>query len=104
MREQILEKTWESKYSDIVSRYSSRVQEETRDLRMRSMTETNARLIGGRYYSNIIILDVDREVIVTYSSPGYSWKYSTRIQSAMLCVPRRSLRCLQRRRSRPSNT
>ena len=60
-----------SKYSDIVSRYSSRVRDRKHVISvMRSMTETNARLTSERnLYRNIIILDVDKEVIVTYSSP-----------------------------------
>ena len=62
----------ESKYSDIVSRCSSRVEQGTRELLMRSTTETHARLICECFKCNIIILDVDKEVIVTYSSPEYN--------------------------------
>ena len=69
--------TPESKFSDVVSTYSARVVEETRDLRMRSVSSINARLTSEYYNYNIIILDVDREVIATYSKPG---KYRTTIQ------------------------
>ena len=55
------------KYSDIVSRYSSRVRDDS--INMRSTTETNARLITESYKRNIIILDADKEVIVTFASP-----------------------------------
>ena len=60
--------TPESKFSAIL--YSSRAVEETRDLRMRSVSSINAILISEYFFYNIIILDVDREVIVTYSSPA----------------------------------
>ena len=57
------------KYSNIISGYSSRVLEGTDCLRTQSMTESEARLASRYFNRNIIILDVDREVIVTYSSP-----------------------------------
>ena len=76
--------TSESKFSNIVSPYSTRVVEETRDLHMRSVTSINARLISEHFRFNIIILDVDREVIVDIFIAWESWRNSTRIQSAML--------------------
>ena len=63
----VFKTTSEFKYSDIVSRYSSRVQEDL--FKMRSTTETDARLTFESHNRNIIILDVDKEVIITYSSP-----------------------------------
>ena len=70
-----------SKFSNIVSNISSHVRWETRDLLMRSTTESKARLTSQCLQFNITILDANKEVIVTYSSP----KNNKNIQ--LVCYP-----------------
>ena len=92
----------ESKYSVKVSRCSSRVEKETRELGMRSTSGTRATLLSEFHNCNLIILDDDKEVICAYSSPK-NYETVQLVYNPPCCeFPRRSLRCLQRRESGPS--
>ena len=69
IRKSIFENSSKSKYSKIVSENKSPVLKGTRDLLMRSNTFTDSRLFSESYNRAVIIMDVDRDIIFTCSSP-----------------------------------